>query len=112
MVPAKLLGPLAGSKRGKELPVRALLDLRPVPPLDSAADPCVVRHPGGPRRRPREAGMRRLVLVAIAATACGGGGAGGGVRGGAPEAPGPAGDEAQTPAATAAAFRKAGRLAS
>ena len=56
--------------------------------------------------------MRRLVLVAIAATACGGGGTGGGVRGGTPEAPGPAGDEAQTPGATAAAFRKAGRLAS
>ena len=58
--------------------------------------------------------MRRLVLGAIAAagsaTACGGGGSGG-ARGGAPEAPAPAVDEAQTPAVTAAVFRRAGRLA-
>ncbi|MGH7631071.1 MAG: GWxTD domain-containing protein [Gemmatimonadales bacterium] len=57
--------------------------------------------------------MRRLALVAIAAAAaalgCGGGG---GPRGGAPESPTPAADEAQGPGATAAVFRRIGRLAS
>jgi GWxTD domain-containing protein len=57
--------------------------------------------------------MRRLALVAIAAAAaalgCGGGSAG---RGGAPESPTPAADDAQVPGVTAAVFRRIGRLAS
>jgi GWxTD domain-containing protein len=60
--------------------------------------------------------MRRLVLVALAAagaaTACGGGGAGRAARSGASDVPAPTGEETQTPAAAAAAFRRAGRLAS
>ena len=68
-MPAKLLPRHSGSKRRKELPVLPQLDARPVPPLDSAADPRVARHPDRPRGMREEAPMRRLGLVAVAVAA-------------------------------------------
>ncbi|HEX2449653.1 MAG TPA: hypothetical protein VHJ69_00850, partial [Gemmatimonadales bacterium] len=86
-----------------------LLDARPVPPLDSAADARAVRHPDGPRDAWEEVRMRRLALATVAvALGCGGGGKG---QSGAPESPSPAADESQVPGVTAAVFRRLGRLA-